>query len=74
VATRTQIILCPKNWEARHPLTDFGTDCESETEEERVHEGIAKTYSPSDDIAGRKFERAAKHDKALAGGTGLLGI
>jgi hypothetical protein len=72
VATRTYIILCPKNWEARHPLNDFGTDRESETKEERVHEGIAKAHSPRDNIAGRKLERTTEHDKALAGGMGLL--
>jgi len=73
VAARAQIVLCPKNWEARHFLIDFGTHCESETEEERIHEGVAKAHSPSDHVAGRKLERATEHDKALAGGMSLLG-
>jgi hypothetical protein len=71
VATRTQIVLWPRNWEAGHFLIDFGTDCESETKEERVHEGIAKAHCPSDDVAGRKLERAAEHNKALVGGMSL---
>jgi|SRR6266567_406794 len=73
VAARAHIVLWPKNWEASHLLIDFGTDCEPETKEERVHEGIAKAYSPGDNVAGRKLERATEHDKALAGGMGLLG-
>jgi hypothetical protein len=73
VAARTQIVLWPKNWEPRHFLIDFGTDCESETKEERVHEGIAKAHSSSDNVAGRKLERTTEHDKALAGETGLFG-
>jgi hypothetical protein len=73
VAARTQIVLWPNNWEARHFLIDFSTDCESEPKEERVHEGIAKAHSPSDNVAGRKFKRATEHDKALARGMGLLG-
>jgi hypothetical protein len=73
VAARAQIVLWPKNWEASHFLIDFGTDCESETKEEGVHEGIAKAYSPGDNVAGRELERATEHHKALAGGMGLLG-
>jgi hypothetical protein len=71
VAACAQIVLWPKNWEASHFLIDFGTDCESETKEERVHEGIAKAHSPRDNVAGRKLERATEHDKALARGMGL---
>jgi len=71
VAVRAQIVLWPKNWEARHFLIDFGSDCESETKEERVHEGIAKAHSPSDNVAGRKLEGATEHDKALTGRMGL---
>jgi len=70
VAARAQIVLCPKYLEARHFLIDFGTDCESETKEKRVHEGIAKAHSPSDNVARRKLERATEYDKALAGGNG----
>jgi hypothetical protein len=73
VAARAQIVLWSKNLETRHALIDFGTDCESETKEERVHEGIAKAHGTRDNIAGRKLERATEHNKALAGGMGLLG-
>ena len=73
MAARAQIVLWSKNWESRHSLIDFGTDCESETKEERVHEGIAKAHSPSDNVTGRKLERATEHDKALAGRMSLLG-
>jgi hypothetical protein len=72
MAARAQIVLWPKNREARHLLIDFSTDCEPETKEERVHEGIAKAHRPSDNVAGRKLERATEHDKALAGGMSLL--
>ena len=72
VAARAQIVLWPKNWEARHFLIDFSTDCKSETKEERIHEGIAKAHSPSDNVSGRKLERATEYDKALTGRMGLL--
>ena len=72
MAARTRIVLWPKNWEASHLLIDFGTNCESETKEERVHGDIAKAHSPSDNVPGGKLERATEHDRALAGGMGSL--
>jgi hypothetical protein len=65
VTLPTQIILWPKNLEARHFLVNFGPNCETEAKEERIYKSVTKAYCPGNNITRRQLKRATEYNKAL---------